>query len=428
MAVAPRSYALVGVSAAVAGGAGYLAILIAARQLGAAAYAEFSVFWSLLFVVVGFLFGVQQEVTRVTREAEDAPAAPASGPRLAAATVGIGAVIGVLVLATSPLWGPTVLGSDWALEAALIAAIAVLATGQFTATGMLGGRARWGAFSLLISLEAVVRLALFGLVAVLAPIAPWFAVATAAAYLAWLAVAAAHRALRGDLVGLRAATSLRATVGRLIQTMLAAGASGVLVNGFPAILALVVAAGIAPIGDAELGVLVLLVMLTRAPLMVPLNSFTSALVTRFVDERRQSGRVRPWRPVLLVLAASAVLAVLAAVAGPPLLPIVFGAEYTVTPLLAAALTASAAGIGLMTVTGAAVLAIDAHGWYLGGWAISLVATLGLLVAVPFEMTWRVVVALALGPVCGAVVQWAVLHSRAVPAEPDPIVGSGALER
>ncbi len=62
-----RAALQVGTAAIFVAVVGYVAQFLAARLLGRAEYTEFAVFWAILFVVVGFLSGVSQEVIRVSR-------------------------------------------------------------------------------------------------------------------------------------------------------------------------------------------------------------------------------------------------------------------------------------------------------------------------------------------------------------------------
>lgn len=49
---------------AVSAASSFLVLMLVAGALGPAAYAQFSVFWGALFMLIAMLFGVQQEATR----------------------------------------------------------------------------------------------------------------------------------------------------------------------------------------------------------------------------------------------------------------------------------------------------------------------------------------------------------------------------
>ena len=85
----------------IAAASGYLVLLLAARQLGATGYAVFAVFWAAYGLVTGAQNGQLQETTRTIRAASETRTRLS---RPLVVNVGIGAVLAVIVAATSPLW------------------------------------------------------------------------------------------------------------------------------------------------------------------------------------------------------------------------------------------------------------------------------------------------------------------------------------
>lgn len=396
----------VAVGAVVAGIAGYLVILIAARVLGPADYVGFSVFWAALYVLIGVLFGIQQEVTRALREELVRPsAATRRGPPLVVIALGLGALAGLLAAATTPVWGPAALGARWPVLAVMIGLAAVLAAVQFAVTGVLGALGEWRAFASVVSLEALLRLSAFAIVAWLVggvEAMAWATVVVFAASWIWAAIPGRARSRLAAPLG----ASLPSALSRFAQAMVAAGASGILINGFPALLT-----ALSPgVDAARLGVIILLVTLTRAPLLVPLVAFSGVLVAHFVDRRGARGVLV--RPLAAVTAASLVLSVVAALVGPPLLPLVFGPDYLTDALTVGLLTFACGGLAAITVTGAAALAADRHAAYVAGWLLAVVGAVAALVFVPLEIEWRVVVALLGGPVIGMVPHLLARHALA----------------
>ena len=104
----------------------------------------------------------------------------------------------------------------------------------------------------------------------------WATVAGAVAWLIMLIVSPATRAAARLLTPGGTATFLRGAS----HSIAAAGASAVLVMGFPVLLK-------ATSGDlgATGGVVILAVTLTRAPLLVPLTAMQGNLIAHFVDQR-----------------------------------------------------------------------------------------------------------------------------------------------
>ncbi|PRC44392.1 hypothetical protein C6A85_000000100480, partial [Mycobacterium sp. ITM-2017-0098] len=219
--------------------------------------------------------------------------------------------------------------------------------------------------------------------------------ATVAGSLAWLAMivvspttrAAARVITPGDTV-----TFLRGAG----HSIAAAGASAVLVMGFPVLLK----ATSEDLGAAG-GVVILAVTLTRAPLLVPLTAMQGNLIAHFVDQRRHRLKALV-APSALVALLGGTGVVLAGVFGPWLLREAFGAQYEADGALLAWLTAAAVAIALLTLTGAATVAAALHRAYASGWVIATVAA-ALLLLLPLDLEVRTVVALLCGPLFGITV-------------------------
>jgi O-antigen/teichoic acid export membrane protein len=386
---------------------GYLAQFIAARVLGPAEYATFAVFWSLVFLVTAFFTGLSQDATRVARQAKLAlddtgiwPVAPARPPFLFVA-FGIGLACAVLVALTGALWAPLV-GEAWGTPVLLLAATAVLAAGGSTLSGVLAGMARWGTYSLALMLEPVLRLSAFVVVLAVAPRKQWFSVATVVAIAAWLAFPLAHLRTRVELRQVRTDAPAAVSAVRVVQAMVAAGIGGLLVTGLPALIAAAASANPRGATAAGLGVLVLLVVLTRAPLLLPLASFQNVLIARFTGLQSEA-RVRLLATTAgLMIGGSLLVGVFAGFVGPPLLPILFGHQYAASGWLIGALTAAAAGLGAIALTGAAAVATGRNGAYLLGWGLAIILSVAALFLLPLPIEWATVVAVAGGPMLGSV--------------------------
>jgi len=190
----------------------------------------------------------------------------------------------------------------------------------------------------------------------------------------------------------------------------AAGASAILVMGFPVLLK-------ATSGDlgAAGGVVILAVTLTRAPLLVPLTAMQGNLIAHFVDQR--SSRLRALvAPAALVAGIGAVGVAAAGLLGPWLLNVAFGDEYVAGGPLLAWLTAAAVAIAMLTLTGAATVAAALHRAYALGWIIATVTAVGLLL-LPAGLETRTVIALMCGPLVGIAVHVAAL-ARLAKTYPD----------
>ncbi len=307
----------------------------------------------------------------------------------------VGVAAAALIAASSPLWsGHVFVESRWLSVALLAVGLAGFCL-HATLLGMLAGLNRWTAYgSLMVTdagLRVIVAVAAFlvgwGLVGYL-----WATVAGAIAWLIMLIVSPATRDAARLLTPGGTATFLRGAS----HSIAAAGASAVLVMGFPVLLK-------ATSGDlgATGGVVILAVTLTRAPLLVPLTAMQGNLIAHFVDQRTR--RMHALMKPAAAVTALGLLGVLAAgIFGPWLLRSAFGAEYRADGALLAWLTAAAIAIALLTLTGAATVAAALHRAYSLGWVSATVVSTALLL-LPLDLETRTVVALLCGPLVGIAV-------------------------
>jgi O-antigen/teichoic acid export membrane protein len=397
-AITRSSVTRVGAATVLSALCGYAVLYLAARDLAPAGFSLFSVFWGAFGLFTGAAFGLLQESTREVRSVRDTgpPTEPHTLPIRVA--VGVAVAAAALIGGTSPLWAPHVFAASESLSVALLAVGLAGFCLHATLLGVLAGVDGWTQYGALMVIDAAIRVA----VAVAAFLLGWglngYLWATVAGSMSWLMVLLASRVARHA-----AAIRTRGTTGTFLSgathSITAAGASAILVMGFPVLLK----ATSHDLG-ATGGVVILAVTLTRAPLLVPLTAMQGNLIAHFVDNRRLRALVGPG----VVLAGVGVLAVLAAgLLGPWLLRIAFGPEYVASGALLSWLTAGAVAIALLTLTGAATVAAAQHRAYSAGWvAATLAATLLLLL--PIELQTRTVVALLCGPMVGIAVHLAAL--------------------
>ncbi|GAB1812933.1 hypothetical protein [Mycobacterium sp. MUNTM1] len=400
--VARGSMARVGTATAVTALCGYAVIYLAARDLAPSGFSIFGVFWGAFGLVTGAANGLLQETTREVRScsvggpyiadltARPAPGKPRTHPMRVAMLVGVAAA--VLIAGSSPLWSGRVF-----VEARLLS-VALLSVGlagfcvHATLLGMLAGTNQWTRYGALMVTDAVIRVLVAAATVALGWRLVGFLWATVAGAVAWLLLLVASPATRATarlLTPGGTATFLRGAA----HSITAAGASAILVMGFPVLLKLTSA----ELG-AQGGVIILAVTLTRAPLLVPLTAMQGNLIAHFVDER--SDRIRALlAPAAIVGAIGAVGVLAAGLVGPWLLRVAFGPQYHASSALLAWLTAAAVAIAMLTLTGAAAVAAALHRAYSLGWVSATVGS-GLLLLLPLSLQTRTVVGLLCGPVVG----------------------------
>lgn len=395
----------VAVAGIVVAATGFVIQALVSRTASEADTALFLVFWSLLFAVVGITGGIQNESTRAVRAAlrEDAPAG-APGARVVPVGLVVGALIAVVVLATSPLWASSVLQEHTVVGVVLVAAAALAFSGHASVTGALAGAGAWKVYARVVGLESVVRLVLVVGVVVVSATLFDLMVATAVATGAWLLALATSAQTRSTL-GMRADRPARRYVSGLGHAVLASSSTAVLVVGFPVLIQLTtpddVVTAAAP--------LLLAISLTRAPLLLPLNAFQGVAIAHFVEHPER--RARTLTVIVgIVVVVGAVGAGLAALVGPWLMDVVLHQEIGSAVL--AALTGAGALLALLTLTGTAVLALGKHRAYSAGWAVASVLAVVLLL-LPGSLEQRVLVSLWVSPLVGAGIHaWALVRSRA----------------
>ncbi|WP_111508044.1 hypothetical protein [Mycobacterium kyogaense] len=393
-AVTRSSVVRVGAATAVSALCGYAVLYLAARDLEPAGFSVFGVFWGAFGLASGAAFGLLQETTREVRQAATIePGGQRTSPVRIGIGVGLAAAAAIAV--TSPLWAGHVFADARLLSVALLAAGLAGFCVHTTLLGLLAGGNNWSEYGALMVADALLRVAVaagsfalgWGLGGYL-----WATVAGAVGWLLMLAGSPVTRAAARLHTPGTTATFLRGAG----HSIAAAGASAVLVMGFPVLLK-------ATSGDlgAAGGVVILAVTLTRAPLLVPLTAMQGNLIAHFVDQRAHRLRALIV-PAAAVVVLGAVGVAAAAVFGPWLLREAFGADYVADGVLLGWLTAAAVMIALLTLTGAAAVAAALQRAYAVGWVSATVAAAALL-ALPLDLEVRTVVALLCGPLLGIAV-------------------------
>ena len=392
-----------------------LITVVSARTLTVAQNKEFLVFWGFMFGIFGVISGIQTESTRAALAGRKTAAEPAepSGPpgpaaparrraRILTTALLLGLVIAALTLLAAPAWVPSLTPSTGPLTAALIAAGVWGYAGQASLSGVLAGTRSWNLYSALMAAEALLRLLLTLLVAVVVSSLIGLEAAAAAPALVWLLflLIPAARALAGSRADVGAARLTSFS----LQAMLSSASWAVLVTGFPTLLEIT-----SPGADAaEVAIVILAVSLTRSPIMIPLQAFQGVLITTIADadpSRRLAGVTR----ILgILLAGGTALAAAAALVGPWLVRSVYGPHYDPSPWLLGLLTLAAVSMASLVLTGASTIALNNHRAYTLGWVLAALTAVLLLRLLPLSVSPRAVLALGLAPLSGVCV-----HLRAI---------------
>lgn len=383
--------AALGVASLVATALTWLLQAAAGRIIGPDAYATFMVAWGFVFLEIGILLGLQQEVTRAV--ASDVPSddpAPRVDPLVLAG--GIGLVGGVLCLVTSPLWGHRLFGDHWLAVVAAMAAGFPLYAVYNAVNGVLAGRRRWTDYSWSIVADALLRLAAVVPVMLLMLGLGAQAWALDASALAWVVLLGRYGVRKA--VAVRIPGTATGLTSSALHAMLATGCSALLIAGFPVLLQLT---SHRPLGP-EAGVVIAAVIATRAPLLLPLNAFQAVILTRLVLGRDHVLRTLSTL-LVLVIGGTAIGVVSAYAIGPTLLRVLYGSEFRVGRGLVALLVLGAGLVAAQTVTGSAMLATGRHRLFATAWVAATVVAV-LLLSLPLPTPTRTVLALVVAPLVG----------------------------
>lgn len=415
--ISPRSATVVGLASLVGAASSYVVLLVAARTLDKAENAEFLAFWSLLFWVFGVLAGVQNEATRAVsaRERDAAPtgrADAAGGARVLPAGLLVGAGLALLLAATSPLWGARVLGDAWGWLVAVVAVAGLAYSGHSAVTGSLAGRRAWTPYASTVAAEPTARLVLVLVVLALGATTVGLQTASGAAAATWLLLVAASRHVRAGATA-RADVDRATFLRHVSHTLVAGTASAALVVGFTVLLR----ATSDPAAYATAAPFVLAISVTRAPLLVPLTAYQGVAISHFLAHR-DAGVVRAlWPSLRLVLGGGAAAALAVGLVGPWAMELLFGEGYRVPGGQLALLTAAAAGLAVLTLTGAAVLALGRHRAFATGWVLATTTSVVLLF-VPLPLEARGILSLGVGPLVGIAAHAVAL--RGAPSAPTKV--------
>lgn len=398
----PSGLTLILGATAVAAVAGYLVIWLVPLQIGLASYKTFGLFWSAMYLIVGTLAGLQQEVTRGTVPRD------AGLPLRASLARNFGLIVAALVFAlivvSAPLWVSSLFPADgwrlvWPLAFATSSYVLVA-----TLAGTLYGLARWWPLALMISVDALLRLAAVGIVSTVTRDAAALAWAAAAPFL--LTIVLLWPAFRSSVVGKASLdVEYRALTWNVARTMVAAASTGILVSGLPVVIG--VAAAAEP--PALVASLFLAITITRAPVIVVVMSLQSYLLIRFRDHREEFGRTLLVFLGLLA-AGGVVLALVAWLIGPAVFGLLYAGEVSLAGWFYGVLVLSSALIGSLTVTGAALLSRARHFGYTLGWLVAALTTIACFLP-PIGIMGQILTAVIAGPVSGLAIHAGFLLSK-----------------
>jgi len=386
----------VGIGLAVLGVTSYGFLVVAARRLDPAEFAQLSVVWTALFTLgPGLFLPLEQSVAqRLAAGAE-----PGQLLRRAAALAGaLLAALVVLALVSAPFISRRLLDSDTALFWAMLLTNCALAPVHLS-RGLLAGTGQFRAYGLQLAFDGTVRLigsvalAVAGVGSVTAYACVLVLSQLSAVALSWAVAAKPVRRALAAVPAMAARTSWRVLAGGLSWMLVAALAAQVLANG-----GTVVVKAFADPGDAVAGHFLTAVVLTRLPLFLfaALQASLLPALARRIAAGDVGGAADGMLRLLAVLGVlGAVASLILLIAGPQLDALVFGPQFRVTRWPLVILSVGSALYILAAALGQALLALESAAEVALGWVVGTVV-FGCALALPGSLEIRVSVAFLLG--------------------------------
>jgi hypothetical protein len=374
----------------VAGGLTYLLQAVVLGALSEVAYLQYSIVWSVLYLVVGALAGIQQEVSRATVVVQ--PGGPDGRVSVTARFAAVAAAVAFVVFVVAGVfWAPATIRTDPIWIVVLVGAGAASYVFVAALSGTLYGLHRWIVLAWMITIDATLRAVFVALAAwtgssllvlVVAMVLP-FPVSILAT---WLIV---RRSVRGR-------TRLDVGFGGLAwnasRTVVGSAATAIMVSGFPFLLGVT-----SPGQPVAAAAVIAVVTLTRAPLVIPVLAMQSFLVVYFRDHAERLGR-----SLAVILGGVAIVTLVASALAWWLGPTVlhwFGKDFPISGAEIGLIVASAGATAALCVTGPATLARNDHAGFTTGWVVAALLVIAALL-LPLDPATKSVIALCVGPVVG----------------------------
>jgi hypothetical protein len=373
----------------------YMLNIIVKREVSASEFIEFATFWGAIYLGVGILSGIQQEVTRAASgQAKTSKQEHFKGAR--PMTIGVMSIVfTALVLCTiftlllpSDFFGAINVFSGLILFMGLTGYVVIsISSGLF-----YGGQNAIRIVATMIFLDALLRFIFVNLVAfggyssLLMEIAvglPFVIVPLAIAPLLKKYVPSKFRLDVSPFAFFRNA----------LITMTAAGSMAFLISGFPLVLKLM----LIELGTSELAAIIFVITLSRAPLIVVAMSLQSFLISK---AKNNPG----FAPIalkisLLISLLAFILGIFLAFWGDQLFTLVSGNSVQISFVTYLAIGLSSGVIAVLFVIGSVLLASSQHIKYLFVWGSVALVTLASI-GLQLDAETKLICSLLLPPLFG----------------------------
>ncbi|MDO4916083.1 MAG: hypothetical protein Q3974_00500 [Rothia sp. (in: high G+C Gram-positive bacteria)] len=393
----------------------FITTFIANKILHGADLNEFLMFWAALFTAYGVMSSLQQEMTRAVTNARLLNVQ--DGARIAWVAGCFGLLGGIVIALSSSRWAFEKMVSEPFLGISLIAIGVAVYAMQPAMSGGAAAQKSWYLYAGLAGGEAIWRLvAMLGAALFFSSLIGLEIAAVSPIFL-WLVFILFSKSARNAMTA-RADVGWKKLSQNILLAMGSASAYSVLVMGLPLFLESSESTAADSYKKTLVAVLVLMISITRAPIMMPLVAFQGVAVTSFLKQQH--------RPILALMKPSAVILTMGAIGGglaawigPWLFTLIYAPntpekvrayEEIVNGPTLGLLTFASAVLALLVLAGTATLALNAHCLYVLGWIVAAGLTIGILYAIPLSLVPRVLLSLYFGPLTGFVVHLLGIHT------------------
>lgn len=384
---------LLGLTTILSGVSGLFIILFASWTLGVELSNEFQAYWGLFFALSGALDGISNEITRFISSNPNEHSREKDVPTLFLGTF-YGGATAIIIASTATFWITLVTPSSspiWGISILILGLFSY--SFQAVLAGLLSGTRRWKMYAYLLIGDSAIRLIL--------------------AFVAWQINASLHTfmliTIAGSFVWMffiptmtfsSSKNNLRQWIKPTLWTLFSSGSSSMLIAGFPALVQ-VSSFSKTIYSNTTLSALLLAVILTRAPVLVPLQKFNTVIIAQFANSGRQSTLMKA---ISVVFSIGILGSLLAGTIGPSIFQfITLGTDgFSISGYILSALTFGASCIGVIYITGAAALSERRVVSYAFGWFFATVISFALLF-LPIPLDVSICLSLILGPLTGSIV-------------------------
>lgn len=388
-------FGLLVLATGIAGLLSYLLNIVVRREVSSTDFVEFAIFWGAIYLGVGVLSGIQQEVTRAVSGVKHL----SKIENTRGASPSTVALLGIsfLALILSPIFFTFLEDDFFGISNYASGLIIFIGLSGYVIVALYSGLL-YGAqnavrvVALMICSDAIIRFVAVLFVAVSGYSNLFMQIAIALPFVL-VSIFVTPILKRFVSPGIRMDVSPLKFSKNALMTMAAAGAMAFLISGFPLVLKFM----LSDVPIHQLASIIFVVTLSRAPLIIVAMSLQSFLISVAMKKPNSSSYFNNF--YFYISLAAIIIGFFLSFAGDQLFTYISGLRVDIYYITYFAIGISSGIIGILFVAGARLLAADEHLRYLLMWLFVAFGTL-VFVFVPFPPETRLVCALVIPPLLG----------------------------